>query len=87
VNLYLDNGRRRYWPRNTEYSENPDSRTDLDLLQLLPPKRFFSENFVNKKVVDNFITFPESTRTQASEFVWERYGQNTELDRDNSETR
>jgi hypothetical protein len=37
----LDKGSRRYWLRNIDYSENPDSRTDLDLLQLLPPKRFF----------------------------------------------
>jgi hypothetical protein len=30
----LHKGTRRYWPRNTHYSENPDSITDLDLLQL-----------------------------------------------------
>jgi hypothetical protein len=31
---YLDKGSRRYWPQNTDYSKNPDSRTDLDLLNL-----------------------------------------------------
>jgi hypothetical protein len=40
---------------------------------------------VNTKVVANFLRFSESTRTQESEFVCERYDQNTELDRDKSE--
>jgi hypothetical protein len=40
---------------------------------------------VNKKVIEIFELFPESIRTQESEFVWGRYDQNTELDRDNSE--
>jgi hypothetical protein len=31
---YLDKGSRKYWPQNTDYLENPDSRKDLYLLQL-----------------------------------------------------
>lgn len=45
----------------------------------------FSGILTIDKVVDNFTSFPESTRTQKSEFVCERYQQNTELDRDKSE--
>jgi hypothetical protein len=37
------------------------------------------------KVIDNFLGFLESIRTQESEFVCGRYDQNTELDRDKSE--
>jgi hypothetical protein len=37
---YLDEETKRYWSRNTDYSENPDSKIDLDLLQLWPLKRF-----------------------------------------------
>jgi hypothetical protein len=33
----------------------------------------FSRNFVNKKVVDNFLRFVESTRTLNFEFVCEIY--------------
>jgi hypothetical protein len=62
----LDKGRRRYGPRKTDYLENSDSRIDLDLLQLLPLKRFFSEKLVNMKVVDNFV---RSTRIQGFEFL------------------
>ena len=40
---------------------------------------------MNTKVVDNFLSFPESTRIQKSEFVWWRYRQNTELDRDKTD--
>jgi hypothetical protein len=43
----------------------------------------FSGNIVNNKVVDNFLSFPESIRTRNSEFVCEIYTQNTELDRTN----
>jgi hypothetical protein len=48
-------------------------------------KIFFSANLLNTKVIDNFLRFPESIRTQESKFVCERYDQNTELDRDKSE--
>jgi hypothetical protein len=37
------------------------------------------------KVIDNFLNFPESTRTQESEFICGPCDQNTELDRDKSE--
>jgi hypothetical protein len=40
----------------------------------------FSRKLVNKKVVDNVLSFPESTRTQNSEFVCEIYTQITKLD-------
>jgi hypothetical protein len=40
----------------------------------------FSGKLVNKKTVDNFLRFLESTRTQNFEFVCEIYAQNTELD-------
>jgi hypothetical protein len=40
---------------------------------------------VNTKVVDNFVGFPESTRTQIFDFVCEIYGQNIKLDRDKFE--
>jgi hypothetical protein len=40
---------------------------------------------VNTKVVGNFLNFPESTKTQESEFICLRYDQNTKLDRDKSE--
>jgi hypothetical protein len=46
-------------------------------------KMIFSVKLLNKKVIDNFLRFPE--RTQESEFVCGRYDQNTELDRDKSE--
>ena len=45
----------------------------------------FSENLTVDKVVENFPCFSESTRTLKSEFVCGRYGQNTELDREESE--
>jgi hypothetical protein len=45
-------------------------------------KTILSEKLVNMKVVENVIRFPESTRTQISEFVYGIYDQNTELDRD-----
>jgi hypothetical protein len=48
-------------------------------------KMIFSVKLLNKKVIDNFLRFPE--RTQESEFVCGRYDQNTELDRDKSEQR
>jgi hypothetical protein len=41
----------------------------------------FSGKLVSTKVVDNFLSFPESTRTINSEFVCEIYAQNTELDK------
>jgi hypothetical protein len=47
-------------------------------------KTIFSEKLLNTKVIENFRRFPESTRTQESEFVCGRYDQNTELDRDKS---
>jgi hypothetical protein len=40
---------------------------------------------VNTKFVENFISFPEGTGTQESEFECGKYDQNTKLDRDNSE--
>ena len=46
---------------------------------IFPAKR------LNTKVVDNFSSFSERTRTQKSEFVWEIYGQNTKLDREDSD--
>jgi hypothetical protein len=48
-------------------------------------KTIFSVNPLNTKVIENFRSFPESTRTQESEFICGRYHQNTELDRDKSE--
>jgi hypothetical protein len=41
----------------------------------------FSRNHINKKVVYNFLSFSESTRTLNFEFICEIYAQNTELDR------
>jgi hypothetical protein len=41
----------------------------------------FSRKLVNKKVVDNFLLFLQSTITQNYEFVCKIYAQNTELDR------
>jgi hypothetical protein len=41
----------------------------------------FSGELINKKVVDKFLSFPESSRTLNSESVCEIYAQNTELDR------
>ena len=61
------------------------SRTDLDLIQLWPPRWFLPAKLLNTKVVENFSSFPESTRTQESEFVWEIYGRNTKLDREDSD--
>jgi hypothetical protein len=40
---------------------------------------------LNTKVIENFLSFLERTRTQESEFIWGRYDQNVELDRDKSE--
>jgi hypothetical protein len=40
-----------------------------------------TRKLVNKKVVDSFLSFSQSTRTQNSEFVCEIYAQNTNLDR------
>ncbi len=48
-------------------------------------KTIFSEKLLNTKVIDNFLTFLESTRTEECEFVCGRYDQNTEVDRDKSE--
>jgi uncharacterized protein YifE (UPF0438 family) len=45
----------------------------------------FSGKLTIDKVVDNFLSFPESSKTIKSEFLCERYGQNTELDREDSE--
>jgi hypothetical protein len=36
---------------------------------------------MNAKVIENLLSFPESTRKQESEFVCGRYDQNTDLDR------
>jgi hypothetical protein len=52
---YLDYGSMIYWPWNTDYSENPDSSTNLNLLQLWSQKWFFSKTLVNTKLVDNFL--------------------------------
>jgi hypothetical protein len=49
---------------------------------IMTTKTILSEKLVNMKVVENVIRFPESTRTQISEFVYGIYDQNTELDRD-----
>jgi hypothetical protein len=46
-------------------------------------KTIISAKCMSTKLVENFIRFLESVRTQESEFVCERYDQNTELDRDN----
>jgi hypothetical protein len=51
------------------------SKIDYSLIMM------FSRKLVNKKVVDNFLRFPESTRTQNFEFVCEIYAQNTELNK------
>jgi hypothetical protein len=40
---------------------------------------------VNTKLIDNFLRFLESTRTQGSEFVCGIYDENTKLDIDKSE--
>jgi hypothetical protein len=48
-------------------------------------KMIFSAKLLNTKVIDNFPTFPKSTRKQETEFVCLRNDQNTELDRDKSE--
>jgi hypothetical protein len=45
----------------------------------------FPEQLTIDKVVDNFLSFAESSRTLKSELVCESYGQNTELDREDSE--
>jgi hypothetical protein len=37
------------------------------------------------KVIENVLRFPESIRTQESQFICGRYDQNTELDTDKSE--
>jgi hypothetical protein len=47
---YLDKRSKRYWPWNTDYSENPDCRTDLNLLNLWPSKWFFLWNFWIRKL-------------------------------------
>jgi hypothetical protein len=41
----------------------------------------FSGNIINKNIVDNFLSFPECTRTINYEFVCEIYAQNTKLNR------
>jgi hypothetical protein len=41
----------------------------------------FSRKLVNEKAVDNFLSFPESTRRQNFEFLCEIYALNTELDK------
>jgi hypothetical protein len=51
----------------------------------LATKTIFSTKLVNVIVVENFLNFPESRRTQISKFVRGRYDQNTELDRDKLE--
>jgi hypothetical protein len=48
-------------------------------------KAIFPAKLLNTKVIDNFLSFSESKRTQESECVCGRYDQNTELDRDKSE--
>jgi hypothetical protein len=48
-------------------------------------KTIFYAKHLNTKVIDNFLRFPESKRTQQSELVCGRYDHNTELDRDISE--
>jgi hypothetical protein len=45
----------------------------------------FYANLQNTKVIENFLSFLESTRTQLYEVVCGRYDQNTKLDRDKSE--
>jgi hypothetical protein len=40
----------------------------------------FFGNILNKNVVDNFVNIPESIITLNSEFVYDIYAQNTELD-------
>ena len=57
----------------------------IDFRYRLGADNYFSGILTIDKVVDNFTSFPESTRTQKSEFVCEIYQQNTELDRDKSE--
>jgi hypothetical protein len=36
-------------------------------------KTIFAANLLNTKVIDNFLCFPESTRTQEFEFAYGRY--------------
>jgi hypothetical protein len=38
-------------------------------------------NFINTTVVDNFLSFPKSTRTLNFELVCKIHAQNTELDK------
>jgi hypothetical protein len=45
----------------------------------------FSVKCRNTKVRENFPRFPESIRTQLSEFVCGRYDHNAKLDKDKSE--
>jgi hypothetical protein len=48
-------------------------------------KTIFSVKLLNTKGLENFLRFPESKITEESEFVCQRYDQNTELDRDHFE--
>jgi hypothetical protein len=48
-------------------------------------KPIFSANPVNTKVVDKFVSFPESTITKESESVYGRYDQNNKHGRDKCE--
>jgi hypothetical protein len=59
----------------------PEIKTTPKILIL---EHFFAQ-LLNTKVVDNFLSFVESTRTKESEFICGRYDQNTKLDRDKSE--
>jgi hypothetical protein len=47
-------------------------------------KTIFSVKHLNMKVIENFLSFPESIRTQLFEFVCRRYDQNIKLHRDKS---
>jgi hypothetical protein len=61
--------------QNFRISNIFNSNTNNSLIMM------FSRTLVNKKVVDNFLSFPESIRTLNFEFVCKMYAQNTELDR------
>lgn len=54
------------------------SQTDVLPIQRTPWYWCFFGNLGNKKVVDNFLRFLESTRTLNFEFLCEIYAQNIE---------
>jgi hypothetical protein len=54
-------------------------------MKLRTTKTIFPVALMNMKVIENFLRFPESTKTQEYEFLCGRYDQNTELERDKSE--